>query len=407
MMRHRYQRQWYLLLTAILICASSEKQQDLYKLLGVKKTATVKEIKSAYRRKALDTHPDKNKNVPAEEAAEEFRQVVHAFEILSDEASRKRYDRTGRTDDNKTNNGWSGGGGGQYRGSSFQWNWHSGFGNRPRKLKDKFEVQQAQSRVLHVVSLSQLFTIMLDDADRLERNLLICFTTPKTQQQADDEMVFPYPFAAMSSQGIWWEDLLQTVRIRFYRNSELSRFFGVEAQQVDEKPLFVFAKRGQLLNEETAQHLPRLHSDVRSKFETWAWQQIEVVVSFHNQHDHAVEVYWVHGNTAHKKMTMEPGEISEHTTMLSHEWYVRDVRVDAFRDSPGRHKLSNDSSLGSWKILKDESPQTIIIPKTTCMDLSGHCAFWKVRNECRKNPTFMGEKCVKTCGLCHNVKDEL
>eukprot|EP00986_Skeletonema_menzelii_P018643 scaffold26671_cov127-Skeletonema_menzelii.AAC.4 len=48
----------------------------------------------SYRRKARDTHPDKRgKDVSAEEAAEAFRQVVHAFEILSDDNSRRRYDR--------------------------------------------------------------------------------------------------------------------------------------------------------------------------------------------------------------------------------------------------------------------------------------------------------------------------
>jgi farnesyl diphosphate synthase len=51
----------------------------------VERSATTQEIKTAYRRKALDTHPDKNRHMPQEQAAESFRQVVHAFEILSDE----------------------------------------------------------------------------------------------------------------------------------------------------------------------------------------------------------------------------------------------------------------------------------------------------------------------------------
>jgi preprotein translocase subunit Sec63 len=63
---------------------------DLYKLLGVPKTATTQEIKQAYRRKALDTHPDKNKNIPADQAAAAFHAVVQAFEVLSDPTSRQR-----------------------------------------------------------------------------------------------------------------------------------------------------------------------------------------------------------------------------------------------------------------------------------------------------------------------------
>ena len=55
--------------------------------------------------------------------------------------------------------------------------------------------------MLHVVSLEQLKTIMLDDDDLLERNLLLCFVNPEQETVANDEVVFPWPFAAMSSQG--------------------------------------------------------------------------------------------------------------------------------------------------------------------------------------------------------------
>jgi DnaJ domain/ShK domain-like len=392
----------------VAVSVESAAQQDLYQILGVSKTATVKEIKQAYRKKALDTHPDKNRDIPAEEAAEAFRQVVHAFEILSDDSSRKHYDRTGRTSADNGNNRQQHGQR-QYR---YQWTWTSTT-YRPVKLKDKFEVQQAQSRVLHVVSLSQLQTIMLDEDDLLERNVLFCFTTPLSEKHADDEMVFPYPFAGMSSQGIWWEDVLQTIRIRFYRNSELSRFFGVTAEQANDKPVFVFGKRGTPLTAETAPDLPRIHTDQREAFEAWAWQQIEVHVIFVNRHDHPVEIYWIHGSKAHKKLVLDPGESSSHNTMLSHEWYVRDVRIDTHPGSPGRYKLTTESSLGSWKITSDESPQELVIEAHQCFDLSGHCQFWHHHEQaCRTNPGFMWVYCQKTCNKCpeppsENEHDEL
>ena len=128
---------------------AAAKEDDLYKILGVSRTATTKEIKSAYRRKALDTHPDKRKDIPAEQAAEEFHKVVHAFEILTDDASRKSYDRTGRS---YPNQGGTGGAGGrqqqqQYSGFTFRWNTGGGSYYRSRKLKDEFKVQEAMSRV--------------------------------------------------------------------------------------------------------------------------------------------------------------------------------------------------------------------------------------------------------------------
>lgn len=393
-----------LLLLTTSAASIAQQHQDLYTLLGVSRKASVKEIKQAYRRKALDTHPDKNRNVPPDEAAETFRQVVHAFEILSDDSSRQRYDRTGQSNDGSTNHrddGSNGNGGSrhQQRYQSYQWNWYSNY--RPVRLKDKFEVQQAQSRVLHVISLAQFQTIMLDDDDLLERNVLICFTTPATETQADDEMVFPYPFAGMSSQGIWWEDLLQTVRIRFYRNSELSRFFNVSSDEANEKPVFIFAKRGLPLTDELAKSLQRIHTSDRQAFETWVWERIQVQVKFVNQHNHPVEIYWVHGSRAHNKLILPPNESSTHTTMLSHEWYVRDARVDTQTNSPGRYKLTTDSSLGSWKILSDQSPQQLIIKGGQCFDLSGHCQFWEMHDgACRTNLGFMSTHCMKTCGVC-------
>jgi len=394
------------LATLCAVAAAAAAEQDLYKLLGVSRKATAQEIKRAYRRKALDTHPDKNKGIPAEEAAEAFRQVVHAFEILSDDQSRRHYDRTGRAPQQGASPGGGGGGGGGGRGNSGGGNWQYTFTWntywKPIRLKDKFEVQRAQSRVLHVVSLEQLKTIMLDDDDLLERNLLMCFVKPgKVQEVAEDEIVFPYPFAAMSSQGIWWEDLLQTVQIRFHRASELSKFFGIPDAAHLDKPIFLFGRRGQPLSDQ----FDRLETSDRQTFETWMWKQIEIQIQFVNEHTHPVEVYWIHGTRAELKMTLPPGHFESHTSMLSHEWWVRDARVDTRPDSPGRYRLTDNSCLGSWKIVNDTNPQRIVIAAKKCFDLSGHCNFWQYHGECKKNPNFMAEACRKTCKLCTEAED--
>lgn len=65
---------------------------DFYKILGVEKTATEKQIKKAYRKLAMKYHPDRNK---AADAVEKFKKIASAYECLSDPQKRKQYDFCG------------------------------------------------------------------------------------------------------------------------------------------------------------------------------------------------------------------------------------------------------------------------------------------------------------------------
>jgi len=67
--------------------------KDYYKILGVPKTATEKEIKKAYRKLARQYHPDANPNNP--QAEEKFKEINEAYEVLSDPDKRKKYDQFG------------------------------------------------------------------------------------------------------------------------------------------------------------------------------------------------------------------------------------------------------------------------------------------------------------------------
>lgn len=69
---------------------------DLYRVLGVSRSAGTKEIKTAYKRLAKHWHPDKNKSP---EAQEKIMQLNQAYEVLSDEEKRRRYDWTGDVGD--------------------------------------------------------------------------------------------------------------------------------------------------------------------------------------------------------------------------------------------------------------------------------------------------------------------
>ncbi len=66
--------------------------QDYYQVLGLSRKASNEDIKKAFRIMALRYHPDKNRN--SEESKDKFMYIVEAFEVLSDESARKKYDES-------------------------------------------------------------------------------------------------------------------------------------------------------------------------------------------------------------------------------------------------------------------------------------------------------------------------
>ena len=68
--------------------------QDYYEILGVSKTADAEEIKHAFRKQAMQYHPDRNPNDKA--AEQKFKEINEAYEVLKDEQKRAAYDRYGK-----------------------------------------------------------------------------------------------------------------------------------------------------------------------------------------------------------------------------------------------------------------------------------------------------------------------
>ena len=84
------------------------EKRDYYEVLGISKGATKEEIKKAYRKQALRFHPDKN---PGDKKAEEnFKEAAEAYEVLSNEEKRARYDRFGHQGLGGAGNGFGGAG---------------------------------------------------------------------------------------------------------------------------------------------------------------------------------------------------------------------------------------------------------------------------------------------------------
>lgn len=101
---------------------------DYYELLGLKKGATDAEIKAAYRKQALQWHPDRNK---APEASTKFKEINKAYEVLSDTQKRQMYDQYGKDGFERGGFGSHSRGAGQQQQGPFSYTYSSSGGGNP------------------------------------------------------------------------------------------------------------------------------------------------------------------------------------------------------------------------------------------------------------------------------------
>ena len=121
------------------------ENEDLYKILGVSRSASEDEIKKAYRKLAKKYHPDLNKG--DKQAEEKLKSVNKAYEVLSDKNKRAQYDQFGSAEPNFGGSGGFNGGGG-FSGFGDDFDLGDIFGSFLAALVDVHVLQMLLERVL-------------------------------------------------------------------------------------------------------------------------------------------------------------------------------------------------------------------------------------------------------------------
>lgn len=127
---------------------------DYYNILGVDKNATEEQIKKAYRKKAMEFHPDKNQGDPNAEA--KFKEAAEAYETLSDSDKRSNYDRFG-----SGGNPFGGGGGNPFGGHGFNMDdifsqFGDIFGNRNSGRQQRRQARGSDLRMKVVLNIDEI-----------------------------------------------------------------------------------------------------------------------------------------------------------------------------------------------------------------------------------------------------------
>jgi len=220
----------------------------------------------------------------------------------------------------------------------------------------------------------------------------------------DDQMVYPYPFAALSEQGIWWEEFLQTVKVRYWEPTSLTRYFGIPLRQYLDVPIFIYVKKGNPLSDHV-----RLETRQRNKFTSWVWDQLKVEYEFVNLHNHPVEIWWVADKRKELQSTLQPYHVAAVNCRLSHTFWIRDARVNQHIATNRNHlpKLSENSTMEVIKVITDDPGQQAIIHTKACFDLTTNCDEWycDAHVDASGKNEYANNYCRKTCGTCNEYDD--
>ncbi len=407
-----------------------------YRILGVSSSASLEEIKHQYRTLAKEHHPDKGGN------PETFAEIANAYQMLSDPEERRRFDQQQfrgkgqqqpKAQSQKQQDA-------QRRAQQFQRQKQQTHQKetKQRQIERAKYARLMQRHLLRIHTMEDLFEHdILNDEMTFRKNFVGVFVGNKKEEKlVDNDFFFPFPFWGEGRNGMVWQDVLQTAKIRYNKATELTTLFGTPHGKTH-MPHIVFVRAGQSI-QDIKVFSPRGLSELQEQLEVWVISQLVAPMTIVNRHHSAVKLFLVSDQTQSGQQrqvliqTVDPGQAISLVLRLGDKIVAVDVRVDAYPGSPSFDAsffkgypqefiksspnpeswyFQNPAILGEYLIGLDT---TLTIEEEYCLDLSLKCQAWTVQlngkktsqhSICQQQPAFMHHICPATCGICHRKKN--
>lgn len=339
------------------------KCNNLYERLNISKSSSLNEIKKAYRTQAKLTHPDKNSHLNIDEVNHKFHLISEAYEILSDEITRREYDRTGKTPKeiqeelfNSRKN--------QQRNSpqnNNQYNSFHRFNNKNNFYSHQHEYQPnvkyhpyyfqirrqiilCQQLVISVTGYSHFMNLVLDSENSriLQRYVILAIydsSSPECSNYMNYQIMYPYPFAGFTrsnDQTMNWDEILITLKLDInsissqsnkHEIERLLNHFDLSFEDIRSNcPMIVFLTRNQLVDDYIIWNYETKTSLI--EYRDWIWSKLKMRVKIVNKTPWIIHHWWLDGMRA-KKLSDIPVKHSYNLeTFISHAFLYRPSIVE-------------------------------------------------------------------------------
>mmetsp|Transcript_33637 Transcript_33637/g.64570 ORF Transcript_33637/g.64570 Transcript_33637/m.64570 type:complete len:795 (-) Transcript_33637:160-2544(-) len=384
---------------------------DPYATLSIHHGATSDQIQKAYRSKAKETHPDKNPDDPLA-AAEQFRQVSEAYEILSDPKKKRVYDaqfrmreeqrRQQRARERRQN---------EQRREKDEWEKRE---KKKRQVEMANKAKDLYHRVMRLSDLNQMEKMFLDSSGNYRKNYLIMFVGNKKAEKAGEEdYYFPFPFAVDGGE-FGDADFIQVAKVRFNTETELTKTFNIPPNK--STPQFIFTKQNDPHHkfhtfQPTRNSTPNTHIQLTNWVKSLlALQNILII----NHHTLPIDVHILRDKTTiFYHQNLKSGYQLSLTTGSKLRPGDRIIAYDSRIDSlPGSmrilEKLSDATNVYLLEEVVMKDDVAYVVESRRCVDLSTQCGDWMMsstpgnggKKQCDLIPEFMHHVCPLSCGVC-------